>query len=103
MLSHEMTFMSLCLGCLLRMFWSVNGCSILNDIARYKAHLMAKGFYQHHGIDYHATFSPIMKPTTICLVLSLVLHNNWPIYWLDVNNVLLHGILHEDFYMMQPF
>lgn len=42
------------------------------SIERYKAHLVAKGFHQQLGIDYNETFSAVIKPTSICTILSLV-------------------------------
>ena len=41
------------------------------SIARYKARLVAKGFHQQAGLDFDETFSPVVKPPTIRIVLSL--------------------------------
>ena len=41
------------------------------SVDKLKACLVARGFTQQHGIDYHDTFSPVVKPVTVRLVLSL--------------------------------
>ena len=43
------------------------------SISKYKAWLIAKSFHQRSGIDFHDTFSPVLKPTMIRLILSLAL------------------------------
>jgi hypothetical protein len=74
-----------------------------NDtIDRYKARLVAKRFKQKYGIDYEDTFSPVVKATTICTVLSLVVSQGWYLCQLDVQNTFLHGLLEEDVFMRQP-
>jgi hypothetical protein len=72
------------------------------SIARYKAHLVAKGFKQQYGIDYDATFHPIIKPTTIHLLLSLAVSHNWSLRQIDIQNAFLLGVLDEDVHMKQP-
>ncbi|WJZ88956.1 hypothetical protein VitviT2T_008211 [Vitis vinifera] len=63
------------------------------SIDRYKAQLVAQGFHQTYGIDFFETFSPVVKPCTIRLVLSIVVSSNWPIKQLDVHNAFLNGDL----------
>lgn len=62
-------------------------------IDRYKAWLVAKGFTQCPGLDFHETFNPVVKPTTIRIVLSIAIQNNWKVQQLDVNNAFLQGNL----------
>jgi hypothetical protein len=61
--------------------------------------LVAKGFKQRLGIDYDETFDPVVKPATICMVLSLAVSQGWVLHQLDVQNAFLHNILEEDVYM----
>ena len=60
------------------------------------------GFSQQHGIDYDETFSPVVKPVTIRVVLSIAASYSWLIHQLDVKNAFLHGHLEETVYCQQP-
>ena len=72
------------------------------SVERYKARLVAQGFLQREGYDFHETFSPVVKPTTVRLILSLSLANNWSIHQIDINNAFLNGYLTEAVFMKQP-
>ncbi|KAG6412162.1 hypothetical protein SASPL_124832 [Salvia splendens] len=72
------------------------------DIAQHKACLVAQGFSQEPSFDFTETFSPVVKPTTIRLILSIEVTMGWSITHLDVNNAFLNSDLKEDLYMRQP-
>ena len=69
---------------------------------RYKARLVVKGFQQKESIDYTKIFSPVVKMSTIRLVLGMVAVENLHLEQLDVKTTFLYGDLDEDLYMIQP-
>jgi histone deacetylase 1/2 len=71
-------------------------------VNKFKARLVAKGFLQTAGFDFTETFSPVIKPITIRIILTLAVTFKWQVQQIDINNAFLNGILQEEVYMTQP-
>ncbi|KAL0804806.1 hypothetical protein Bca101_097296 [Brassica carinata] len=73
-----------------------------NSNPRYKARLVVKGFNQKKDIDFEEILSPVVKMSSIRVVLGLAAVLDLEIEQLDVKTVFLHGELEEKIYMEQP-
>ena len=69
---------------------------------RYKARLVVKGFAQKEGIDFNEIFSPVVKMSSIRVILGLVAALDLECEQLDVKTTFLHGGLEEEIYMEKP-
>lgn len=72
------------------------------SLDRYKGRLVARGFSQTHGVDYHETYSPVVRYESIRTILSLAASTDMEICQFDVKTAFLYGDLHEEVYMTQP-
>jgi len=72
------------------------------SLERRKARWVVRGFSQRPGVDFHQTFSPVIKPATVRTVLHLAATRRWAVHQLDVKNAFLHGDLAERVYCYQP-
>ncbi|GAU25734.1 hypothetical protein TSUD_216650 [Trifolium subterraneum] len=74
-----------------------------NDtIAKYKARLVAKEFFQKPGIDFNEIFGPVARLEIVRLVVTIANHFEWDSVQLDVKSAFLKGKLEEEVYVEQP-
>jgi hypothetical protein len=54
------------------------------------------------GLNYDETFTPIVKFTSICILLAITAHNNLEIHQIDIKTAFLNGELKEEIYLKPP-
>jgi hypothetical protein len=71
-------------------------------IVRFKARLVAKGYSQIPGVDFHETFSPVVRYTSLRILIAFAAEQGFKVYQFDAVTAFLQGRLDECIYMEQP-
>jgi hypothetical protein len=73
-----------------------------NNIYKYKARLVARGFKQKWGIDYELTYSPTLNIDGLKLIFAISAALKWNIFQLDIKAAYLNAPLDKDIYTTIP-
>ena len=65
----------------------------------FKVRLVVKGYTQLEGINYNEVFSPVVKHSSIRILLTLVAQLDIELVQLDVKTAFLYSDLEEEIYM----
>jgi hypothetical protein len=71
------------------------------QIVCHKAELIVKGYTQKHEVDFSDTFVPMVKFTSIKLLLVISVIKDLEVYQIDFKSALLSGDLEEIIFMGQ--
>lgn len=73
-----------------------------SELLKYKARLCAQGFSQIEGVDYHETYAPTGRLTTLRTMLSISATEDFEIQQMDAVGAFLNGIPDEVLYIRPP-
>ena len=71
-------------------------------IDRFKARLCVRGFEQIEGIDYHDIFAPVIRLTSLRILLAIAAYDDLEIEQIDIKTAFQCALLDEDIYIYAP-
>lgn len=72
------------------------------NLVKFKARIVAQGYSQKYGEDFYEVYAPVVKLTSVRLLLSLAGKENLIVRQYDVKTAFLNGELEEEIFMKQP-
>ena len=73
-----------------------------NNEETYKARYVAKGYSQIPGVDYHETFAPTARMSSIRVLVQHAVQNSMIVHQMDVKAAYLNAPIDCDIYVEQP-
>ena len=74
---------------------------MMNQVEKFKARLVVKGYNQIYGIDFKDTFSHVTTYTTVRVLLAIAAQFGMKVKQLDVKTAFLHGEIDTIIYVKQ--
>ena len=74
----------------------------LDNLDKFKARVMAKGFRQVEGLDYEETFTPTVRFESVRPLVALAARMGWLLDQMDVATVFLYADLEEETFVEIP-
>ncbi|GKC25202.1 putative ribonuclease H-like domain-containing protein [Tanacetum coccineum] len=71
-------------------------------VIRNKVKLVAQGYTQEEGIDYHEVFTPVARIEAIRIFLAYASFKKFVVYQIDVKIAFLYGKIEKEVYVCQP-
>ena len=68
----------------------------------YYAYFCTLGYSPIPGIDFTANYSPVINNITFCILLVLIVINNWYSKVINIQTAFLYGKLDKEIYMRIP-
>ncbi|CAI7768303.1 unnamed protein product [Closterium sp. NIES-54] len=72
------------------------------SLPAFKARYVAQGFSQRKGVDYFHTISPILKMTTLWVLLHVAARRDYKLRSLDFSTAFSQGNLYEEIWLRRP-
>jgi len=73
-----------------------------NNVSKYKARLVARGFSQKYGTDFDLTYSPTLNSDSLKLIIAFASSLKWNLYQLDIKSAYLNAKLDKTIYTNIP-
>lgn len=71
-------------------------------IERFKARLCVRGFEQIEGVDYHDIFAPVIRLTSLRILLAIAAYDDLELEQIDIKTAFQYALLDEDIYIYAP-
>ena len=72
------------------------------SLDHYYNSMVVKGYSQCPSFDFKKTFAPIVRYSTIHLILAIAAQEDLELCSVDISHAHLNGNLEEEIYMQQP-